>query len=248
MKFRLIKIQEFDAFTNMALDEAISEAIRDEQSPPTIRFYTWKPSAISIGYFQGLKNEVDLEACKEQGVDVVRRRTGGGAVYHDNQGEITYSIIGPVGMFPKNIIKSYEVICQFIIDALKELGINASFSPINDIIVDQKKISGNAQTRRDGILLQHGTILYDVDVEKMFSLLKVGKEKIADKLIKSVKKRVTRVLDFGDFPRERVIEVLEKSFSKDRDISIGNYTQKELLRAKELVETKYSTDKWNNMR
>ncbi len=248
MMFRLIKVQEFDAFTNMALDEAICEAVRDEESVSTIRFYTWKPSAISIGYFQGLKNEVNLEECKQQHVDVVRRRTGGGAVYHDTQGEITYSIIGPVDMFPKDIIKSYEVICQSIIDALKELGINATFSPINDIIVNQKKISGNAQTRRDGILLQHGTILYDLNVEKMFSLLKVGKEKIADKLIKSVKKRVTRILDYGDFSKEKIIEELEKAFSKDRNIFVSNYTQKELLRAKELAQIKYSSEEWNNMR
>jgi len=246
MKFRLIPLREFDAYTNMALDEAICESIQNDESIPVIRFYTWKPSAVSIGYFQGLKNEVNIDECKKQNVDVVRRRTGGGAVYHDE--EITYSIIGPVDIFPKDIIRSYEKICQYIVYALAELGIDAKFSPINDIVVDDKKISGNAQTRRDGILLQHGTILYDVDVDKMFSLLKVPDEKTADKLIQSVKKRVTRILDYGDIPKERVVDVLYKSFSKDKEITVGNYTKKEIERAKELVESKYNTERWNNLR
>lgn len=248
MKFRLIRTMEFNAYMNMALDEAICESISNGESPPTIRIYTWNPSAVSIGYFQGIKNEVNLDECKIKNIDVVRRRTGGGAVYHDRDGEITYSIIGPVNLFPRDIIKSYEEICQSIIFGLKELGINSHFSPINDVIVNDKKISGNAQTRRDGILLQHGTILYDVDVDTMFTLLKVDDEKMKDKLVQSVKKRVTRILDFGDFPKERVFDVFEKAFSKDKEITIGQYTKKELERAKELVETKYLTDDWNFMR
>ena len=94
-----------------------------------------------------------------------------------------------------NIINSYNIICADIVYALDLLGINANFAPVNDILVNEQKISGNAQTRRNGILLQHGTILYKVDVEKMFSLLNVSAEKISDKLIKSVQKRVTSVSD-----------------------------------------------------
>jgi len=233
---------------NMALDEAICEAVRKGVSLPTIRFYTWTPSAISIGYFQGLNNEVALDECKVQGVDYVRRQTGGGAVYHDTDGELTYSIIGSVDLFPKDIKKSYEIICGHIISALDILGISAEFRPINDVVVNGKKISGNAQTRRDGILLQHGTILYDVDVDKMFSLLKVGKEKIADKLIKSVKSAVTRVLDYGDISKEQLIDAMEKAFSAGKEIEIGNYSEEELARAKELAETKYKTEEWNNIR
>ena len=244
-KFRLIKIKEFDAFTNMALDEAISEFVKEGKSLPTIRFYKWKPSAISIGYFQGLKNEVNLEECKKQGVDVVRRRTGGGAVYHDD--EITYSIIGKQELFSADIIKSYEEICNYIVKALAKIGIEAQFSPINDVLADGKKISGSAQTRRNGVLLQHGTVLFKVDVDKMFSLLKVGKEKIADKLIKSVKKRVTSVSDISDATEEQLINALEESFSEGKEIIVEDYTKEELERAEELKE-KYKSEEWNNMR
>ncbi|MFH1073217.1 MAG: biotin/lipoate A/B protein ligase family protein [Nanoarchaeota archaeon] len=246
--YRMIQLAEYSAFMNMALDEAICEAVRQGESPSTIRFYTWKPSAISIGYFQGLLNEVNIEACRQAGVDIVRRMTGGGAVYHDTNGEVTYSIIGPVDDFPKDIIKSYEAICSHIVTALKNLGINAYFHPINDIIVDGRKISGNAQTRRNGILLQHGTILYDVDVDRMFSLLKVSDQKIADKMIQSVKKRVTRVLDFGDISKERLVEELEKAFCEGREVQYGSYSEKELARAKELAKIRYETDEWNRMR
>ena len=167
VEWRVIPLEENTAFKNMALDEAVSNAVASGESLPTIRFYGWGPSAVSIGYFQSLEKEVRLQECEKLGVDIVRRRTGGGAVYHDNQGEITYSVIAPQEYFPQDIIESYHVICGWIIDALNHLELHAEFKPINDIILNGKKVSGNAQTRRNGILLQHGTILYDLDPKKM---------------------------------------------------------------------------------
>lgn len=248
MLFRLIRFQYFDAFMNMALDEAIMESIRAGESLPTIRFYGWKPSAISIGYFQGLQNEVNLDTCHEAGVDVIRRLTGGGAVYHDTEGEVTYSILGPLDMFPAAVIDSYRLICADIVYALEMLGITASFQPINDIVVGDQKISGNAQTRRRGILLQHGTILYRVDVERMFTLLNVSEKKVDDKLIKSVKKRVTSIVDHKKVPVERLVVALEEAFSRGREITIGDYTPEEMQRAAELSREKYKTDRWNALR
>jgi lipoate---protein ligase len=248
MKFRMIHFQKFNAFMNMAIDEAIMEAIRAGMSLPTIRFYGWTPSAISIGFFQGLLNEVNLEACQQEGIDVVRRLTGGGAVYHDSEGEVTYSILGPVEIFPPKILDSYQVNCSDIQYALQLMNIQASFEPINDLIVDGKKISGNAQTRRSGVLLQHGTILYKVDVEKMFSLLNVSKEKISDKLISSVKKRVTSIDAYSSASIQDLIDAMEKGFSRDREIILGDYTPAELNQARHLADQKYSTNDWVGMR
>ena len=137
-----------------------------EDSVPVLRLYGWKPSAVSIGYFQSLEEEVDVKKCKKAGIDVVRRLTGGGAVLHEH--ELTYSFITKV--YPTNIMESYRLICEPVVMCLKNLGLDAKFSPLNDIIVGDKKVSGNAQTRRKNTLLQHGTILLDVDVEKMFSV------------------------------------------------------------------------------
>jgi lipoate-protein ligase A len=245
MKFRMIPFRYFDAFMNMALDEAIMEAVRNGESLPTIRFYGWAPSAVSIGFFQGIRNEVNLDVTRQAGVDVIRRQTGGGAVYHDQFGEVTYSIIGPVENFSVNIIKSYEDICESIVFALNQLGLNAHFEPVNDILLNDQKISGNAQTRRQGILLQHGTILYSVEVEKMFSYLNVSEQKISDKLIKSVKKRVTSISDQLDISMEDLQLALEKGFSVGREIEMGDYTEKELTRAAQLAEEKYKSEAWN---
>jgi lipoate-protein ligase A len=241
----MIPFRYFDAYLNMAMDEAIMEAVRNGESLPTIRFYGWAPSAVSIGVFQGIRNEVNLDVTRQAGVDVIRRQTGGGAVYHDQFGEVTYSIIGPVEDFSVNIIKSYADICEPIITALKSLGLDVHFEPVNDILLNEQKISGNAQTRRQGILLQHGTVLYRVEVEKMFSYLNVSEQKISDKLIKSVKKRVTSVSDQLDIPMKELQMALEKGFSIGQEIEMGDYTEKELTRAAQLAEEKYRSEAWN---
>ncbi len=189
--WRFLDTGSHDAFTNMAMDRAILEAHRTGLVPPTVRVYGWTPSAISIGYFQGMTEEVDVQACQQHGVDCVRRITGGGAVFHDK--ELTYSIVIAEShpKIPRNILESYGRICGALVRGLGGLSIASSFAPINDIVVGSQKISGNAQTRKQGIVLQHGTILLDVDVETMFTLLKVPSEKIKDKMIADARQRVT---------------------------------------------------------
>jgi lipoate-protein ligase A len=247
MKWRVIDYTENDASLNMAIDEAVSESVVAGGSP-VIRFYGWTPAAVSIGYFQSLEKEVDLAACESAGVGFVRRRTGGGAVYHDPTGEITYSVIAKEDAFPKDIIASYRVICGWVIDSLAHLGIRSEFKPINDIITSGKKISGNAQTRRGGVLLQHGTILHSVDVDKMFSLLKVSDEKIRDKMILTVKERVTSVALQGGGSREALFRALVKGFTDGKDFAFDSLTSDELARARHLAQERYRMDSWNRMR
>lgn len=247
MKWRVIPLETVDAFQAMALDEACSESVK-VGGPPTIRFWKWKPSAVSIGYFQSLKDEVRIDECERRGVNIVRRRTGGGAVYHDSEGEITYSITCPESLLPKGITESYHLICGWIVDGLKTLGIQSEFKPINDIITGGKKISGNAQTRRQGVLLQHGTILHDLDVETMFSLLKVTEAKISDKLIQSVKERVTRILDFKQVSQEETYQALLKGLTQGKEWEFGEWTSQERERASQLAKERYSTREWNWMK
>ena len=137
--WRVIQLEAHDAYTNMAIDESILEHIKDGKSDPTIRFYRWKPSAVSIGRFQSMEDEVNMDKCRSDGIDFVRRITGGGAVYHDHDGELTYSIIGQEGLFPKSIWESYRMICGRIINGLKRLKIEAQFAPINDIVINGKR-------------------------------------------------------------------------------------------------------------
>jgi lipoate-protein ligase A len=249
-EWRLIELTTNDAYMNMAIDEAILTMIQKGKSQNTIRFYRWNPSTVSIGYFQSLIDEVNVEACKKFNVDIVRRITGGGAVYHDYNGEVTYSVIvsreNP--KIPEDILNSYNVLCNGIVLGLRKLNLNPAFKPINDIIVNGKKISGNAQTRKLNAVLQHGTILIDVDVEKMFNLLKVSDEKIKDKMISSVKERVTSIKK--ELGREvnfsEVAEALKEGFEEALNIKLspGKLTEEEKALAEKLKIEKYSSKEW----
>ncbi len=246
MKWRVIEMEAWDACTNMAIEEAAWEGVRNGTSPPTIRFYCYKPRAVSIGCFQSIADEVNLEECKKRGIDVVRRWTGGGAVYHDQ--EITYGVIAPLKMFPKNIIESYRLVCGWIVKALESLGIEAEFRPINDILVGGKKISGSAQTRRGGVLLQHGTLLYDLDLATMFSVLNVSREKISDKMIKSAEERVTCVLRQCALDKSEVYQALVSAFTEGKDFEFGTWSKDEIARARQLAEKRYGNEEWLYLR
>ena len=260
MKFRLLTTGYNPASYNMALDESVLDHIAEGVSPPTLRFYGWKPAAISIGYFQSLEEEVDLEACKKYGVDFVRRITGGGAVFHEH--EITYSIHIPEKFageldLPMGILESYGKICGGILKGLAKLDLNAQFVPLNDIIILQngepKKISGNAQTRKKGVILQHGTILLKVDVDKMFELLKVPDEKLKGKMIENVKQRVTglsqalsRSVGF-----DSALEALKKGFAEEfptAEFEPGELNESEKTLLEKLKMVKYGADGWNKKR
>lgn len=240
------------ASANMAIDRAILVSNSEGKVPPTVRFYGWQPAAISIGYFQSLEEEVDLQTCTKRGIDYVRRITGGGAVFHDS--ELTYSIVIPEShpLIPKNILESYGRICNALIHGFCHLGIQSTYAPINDILVQGKKISGNAQTRKTGTVLQHGTILLDVDVDTMFSVLKVPNEKIKDKLIKDVKQRVTSLTHvLGTTPDfEQVATAMKKGFEQEFNVELveGQLSTEEQVLAKQFDERCFAIKDWNHRR
>src|SRR5919202_1519943 len=236
-KIRVLETGYKPAALNMAIDEALIENIGEV---PILRIYGWLPAAISVGYFQSIKEEVDLEKCSQLGIDVVRRLTGGGAVLHEF--EATYSFI--TKLYPKNIIESYKWICDAVVISVNRLGFDASFVPLNDIVVNGKKVSGSAQTRKNGVLLQHGTLLLDLDVDKMFSILKVPSEKLRDKIIKDVKERVTSLAGTSF---EETASSLKTSFATKFDAMLVSdcLSIDEVNRAKRLAEAKFSSKEWN---
>ncbi|MCL1812122.1 MAG: lipoate--protein ligase family protein [Treponema sp.] len=252
--FRLLSTGFRDCYYNMSLDEALLESaagnISSDNSAglPVLRFYGWNPPAVSIGYFQDLAEEVDLEAVKRYGFDLVRRVSGGGAVLH--RSELTYSIIVGLNhpLAGKNLDESYRILCRGLIHGLALLGIESVFSGTNDILTGGKKISGNAQTRRMNCLLQHGTILLDNDVETMFGVLKAPKEKNKGKLIGQIRERVTSLRSI--LGREINFVEAEKAFtrgfSEALNIELHNtdVTPAEESRALELAETKFKTREW----
>jgi lipoate-protein ligase A len=246
--FRLLASDRASAYYNMGLDEALMEAVSAGASLPALRFYGWKPAAVSVGYFQGIAEEIDLDACRQAGVDAVRRITGGGAVFH--QQELTYSIIvkDTHPLAGESIQDSYRIICAAIVRGLSILGLDSRFAPVNDIIYGGRKISGNAQTRRGGTLLQHGTIILDLDAELMFSLLRTPQEKLKGKMIRDVKERVTSLRGEGyasDFEEVRaaMIRGFAEALSLDF-VMTGEPAPSEDVRAKELAKAKFSSAEW----
>jgi len=240
-EIRLLRTGHKNAYWNMALDEMLMKSVgKSTTDTPTLRIYGWDPLAVSIGYFQSVEQEVNTEICKKTGVEFVRRVTGGGAVLHDS--ELTYSFI--TRKYPQNILESYRLICDPIISCLVNLGFNEPrFVPLNDVLVDGKKVSGNAQTRKDGILLQHGTILLDVDLDKMFSVLRIPKQKIHDKMINNVKQRVRGL----NRTFEEASSALERAFSMKfaSNLVVDEITSQECRDSQMLIETKYGTRAWN---
>lgn len=250
IKFRLLQTGYNTAAFNMALDEVLINRIKNGDSLPSLRFYGWKPSAVSLGYFQSLEAEIDDKKCAELGIDIVRRQTGGGAVFHDQ--EVTYSVHIPLALdlVPKKILESYEKICQGIIAGLALINLEAKFAPLNDIVLGGQKISGNAQTRKQGIILQHGTILKAVDVDKMFDLLKVPDEKMKGKLISDVKQRLTSIDLHSDakFSFQDIVDTLILGFKQvfpEVEFYEDSLTDEEKAEVEKLASQKYSTKAWN---
>lgn len=237
---------------NMGIDQAVLEEVSAGTVPPTLRLYRWAPSCVTIGYFQSMAEEIDLAACAARGIDAVRRVTGGGAVFHD--AEVTYSLVVPEGspLAPDDIMASYGLVCGGLVRGLRGLGVDAAFAPINDIQAGGKKVSGNAQTRKQGCLLQHGTVLLDLDLETMFSILRVPAEKLKDKLVKDARARVTSLRDLlgREVGFAEAAAALAAGFSDawsglGVELEEGRLSERELEGAGRLASEKYSTLDWN---
>ena len=244
MMWRLLPFHRHRAAVNMAIDEAVAEAVGEGIAPPTMRFYAWEPSAVSIGRFQRLRDEVDVAECTRQGVDVVRRRSGGGAVSHDRTGEITYSVIAPEELMGRDVMASYREVCGWVIEALRDVGIEAEFAPLNDVTAGGKKISGCAQNRRQGVFLQHGTVLYDLDVRRMFSLLRVDELKLSDKAIAAAEERVTSVSRLTDSSSSALLDSLHRAFCQGKEWREAPLSAAEGARASVLARSRYESREW----
>ncbi|MEM0035715.1 lipoate--protein ligase family protein [Desulfurococcus sp.] len=248
MKLRvIIDLDGWSAFLNMGMDEALLNLRMQEEIPDTLRLYVFDPSAVTIGYFQKIEESVDMDYASFHRIDVTRRISGGGSVYHDRNGEITYSIVTPARGVFSDVRESYEVICKGLIEALKLFGVEASFMPVNDIVVNGRKISGSAQARRRGYLLQHGTLMYATDLDTVSKVLKAPPVKLVSKGVKSIRERVITLQEALSrrVSKEEVAEALLKGFSKalNAEIYIDEYSEKELKLAEEL-SLKYKSREW----
>jgi len=253
--WRLLKLETYNACTNMAIDEAVLMARMRNLAPNTIRFYRWNPSAVSIGKFQNIENEVQLDNCRKHGVDVVRRITGGGTVYHDAYGEITYSVIASKeDLEAKDITAVYARIYAGLAEALKILGLKTDFNEGNsktcpNLTVNGKKISGSAQSHKGAVVLQHGTLLLDVDLEKMYTFLRVPLARTCMEIVSAAKNKITSIKkELGKEVSEAEVHQAQiRGFQKALNIELadGELTPYELELAERLHKEKYATENWN---
>ncbi|MEK6983519.1 MAG: biotin/lipoate A/B protein ligase family protein [Nanoarchaeota archaeon] len=257
MQCRFIDTGSNDAFTNMAIDEAILTYCEQ----PVLRVYKWSSPSISVGYNQSAANEINLDKCKEHSVKIVRRITGGKAVLHDK--EVTYSFILPenTAMLPRNITESYRAIAQGLVIALKKIRLNAEikkqperlatpicFNSSNwyELSVNNKKISGSAQRRLNGKILQHGPILMDFDYGMNALLFKSNG---AMGSLKGLRNRITSVKNElnSEISYDELSNAIKYGFKRNFNFDFidSKLTNNEIRLSVALRNEKYSKEKWN---
>jgi lipoate-protein ligase A len=251
--WRYLPISTNNAAMNMAIDEAILSARIADKVPNTLRFYRWQPSAISVGRNQNPENEIYLKTAKKLGVDVIRRISGGGTVYHDFEGEVTYSVIAKTSdLGTADVTSVYTKIYGAIRDALRLLGTTADFSGGDakncpNLTIDGKKISGSSQTITRGVVLQHGTVLRSVDLPKMFELLQL-KGVSCSQAAEIGKRKITSLHDeLGhNISPDTVANALAQGFRAMLKIQLepSELTVDEKEMADKLYKEKYTTKEW----
>lgn len=232
---------------HMALDEVLAGEVAAGRRPPTLRIWEWAAASVVIGSFQSLGNEVDAAAAAEHDITVVRRISGGGAMFVQPGNTITYSLYVPDSLVQGlSFTDSYAFLDDWVLGALNEdLGVRAWYQPINDITSTGGKIGGAAQKRLSaGAVLHHVTMSYDIDADTMVRVLRIGKEKLSDKGTTSARKRVDPLRRQTGLSRERVIDAMVGHFRGRYGLTDDAPTPAELARADELVATKFGTDAW----
>ncbi|MBQ4628419.1 MAG: lipoate--protein ligase [Clostridia bacterium] len=237
---RLIILKTTEPQFNLAAEEYIFSQTADSA------VILWQnKNAVIIGRNQNTLSEINQEVIEKHGISVVRRITGGGAVFHD-LGNINYSIIAPQG---EDGALNFKKFAAPIVEILSELGVKAEFSGRNDLLIDGRKISGNAQHIADGRVLHHGTLLFSSDLDRVSEVLTVDPEKIRSKAIQSVRSRVTNIKDHlpngADLDADGFIRLMEKYFIENTDCEISELSENELRNIEALAESKYRTWQWN---
>ena len=265
-EWRILPFQKAGAVENMAVDEAVFRTHIRRKNPPTLRFYGWRVPTLSIGYFQDYEKEVDSEACRRFGVDIIRRPTGGKAVLHEQ--ELTYAVIAGADspLFPPDILKTYRVVSHCIAKGLGEVGIRAEMKTDGrqasdgtlrsscfshpsryELLVGGRKICGSAQMRSHGVFLQHGSLLLAFDPLRTCAVMLPHRDTERDAGL--LRNSITSVREQAGSPidEEILCRVLRGGFEQTLGIRFREGTlmpEEEGLRD-ELMRKKYGSEGWN---
>jgi lipoate-protein ligase A len=257
---------------NMALDEALLEWHSKGLIPPTIRFYGWNPATLSIGYFQKVEKEINLDVVKEHNLGFVRRPTGGRGVLHDH--ELTYSVIVSEDYpdMPKTVTEAYRVISEGILEGFKLLGLDAYFAVPKteeerdslknprsavcfdapswyELVVEGRKVAGSAQTRQKGVILQHGSILLDIDEDLLFNLFKYPNDRVKERMQRNFKNKAVAINALRETPVtiEEAKDAFREGFEKGLNVELVPYelTAEERQAVERIAVEKYESNEWN---
>ncbi|PSP82473.1 lipase [Halobacteriales archaeon QS_1_68_17] len=259
-EWRLIREEARDGPTNMALDEIAAETAA-AGGPRTVRVYRWDPSTLSLGYHQDPET-IDWDVCEREGITVTRRPTGGGAIYHDVDADVSYSIVAPADELPGDLMDCYELLCRPVLEAFERLGVAAGFAdaerpalhepacylrqlhPAHDVVgPDGRKVSGNAQYRQRDSVIQHGSLSYDLVPERHLATFAdpgVAPARFRD--------RVGAITEYADPSRAEAVRTVEETLAAWVDADEGEWTDDELRRARERAREKYASAAWTRER
>ncbi len=254
---------------NMAMDEALLNWHSEGKIPPVLRFYGWKPAGISVGYFQKVNGKIDVDGAKNYGIDLVRRQTGGRAVLHDQ--ELTYSVLVSENheSMPSSVKEAYLVLSKGLLEGFRELNINAEFAIPEgklkttnsavcfeepswyELIVEGKKAAGSAQTRKKGVILQHGSIPIEVDKVKLFDLFLYPNERVKERARRAFDDKAVAINEVSktNISFEQVKTAFKTGFERGLDIEFEPFelSSGQLAEVHEL-EKKYKSEEWNYSR
>ena len=254
-EWRLIRDEPRDGATQMALEEVAGETAL-EDGVRTVRVYDWEPSTLSLGYRQAA-DSVDWEFWDREGIDVTRRQTGGGGIYHDRDADISYTIVAPAAEVPGDLMDCYALFCEPILEAFSRMGVDADFAeekqpsihqpscylrdihPAHDVVVDGAKLSGNAQYRRRDVVIQHGSLSYDREPERHLGVF-------ADHDLEpgTFLDRVTSIRTESGIDRETAVSHVGDALADWCDAEPGAWREDELEAARDLAARKYGADAW----
>jgi lipoate-protein ligase A len=247
LAWELIPAEPRPPLVNMALDEVLAERVGSEERPPTLRVWGWSGPCVVLGRFQSVRNEVDEEAAAFNGIEIVRRISGGGAMFIEPEGAITWSIYAPQTLAKgMTFAESYQFFDAWVVDALRTLGIDAWYAPLNDITSAGGKIGGAAQSRRGGAVLHHTTMAYDMNMPLMLQVLRIGREKLSDKGVTSADRRVGPLRQQTDLPRQAIIDHMVEQFRDRFGLAQGGVTPVELEEAERRVRERFGTRDWTH--
>ncbi|KKK35533.1 octanoyltransferase [Salinicoccus sediminis] len=266
-----IESHKNNAAYNMALDELLMEKVRNRELPAVLRFYEWETPTLSLGYFQKAQKEIDLRRVEQYGYEMVRRATGGRGVLHDK--ELTYSVVLPESYegMPDSVTESYRVISGGLMEGFRNLGLDAHFSVPQtkeqrkeltnirssvcfdtpswyELVVEGRKIAGSAQTRQNGVIMQHGSILLDVDIDHLFDMFKYQNERFKEKMKAAFREKAVAINDISEkqFTVDMLYPAFKNGFETGLNMATKPYrlTDEDLGRLEE-ISRKYASDEWN---